>query len=68
MTDVKFVADLNPAYPAKGERRYCVFRVEDGKRLKLPRQFNKLNTAERHAYEVAVRYERRTNRIVYVGD
>ena len=68
MTDVKFVADLNPAYPAKGERRYVVYRVENGERVKLPRQFNKLTAAERHAYIVETNFWRRTNRRVYVGD
>ena len=47
---VSFFADLNPTYPAKGERRYCVYRRELGELTKL-KQFNLLRAAERYAAE-----------------
>jgi len=64
-----FYADLNPNYPAKGERRYCIFHLEDWSNIprKLPRQFNALRPAERFATKLIVAEERR-RKPPYLGD
>jgi len=67
--DHKFYADLNPAYPAKGERRYCIFEREDnGSRRSTGRAFNSLKVATKYAYGLTVGRERQRNRIIYPGD
>jgi hypothetical protein len=65
----KFYADLNPAYPSKGERKYAAFRREDSEVIKL-KQFNALKAAEKWAIELERRYWRRENaaRYPYLGD
>lgn len=63
-----YFADLNPAYPAKGERRYCVYARELGELNKCPRQFNALRSAERFAFKLQVRHEQQMSRRIYVGD
>ena len=69
MTRTTFKAEANPDHPGKGERPFCIMRTdEDGQAFKLPRQFNKIETARREAYRIQVIFERRMNRIVYLGD
>ena len=63
-----FFADLNPGYPSKGERRYCVYRRTNGELFKLPKQFNSLKRAEQFAYTLEVRNERRRLAVPYLGD
>jgi hypothetical protein len=65
----RYYADLNPHWPSKGERKYCLFdRAPDGTVYRLNRQFNSLKPAERVAYELEVKSERARNRRIYVGD
>jgi len=64
----KFYADLNPAWPSKGERRYAIFRREDnGETHKLWRQYNALRPANVAAYKLQVQYER-SREAPYLGD
>jgi hypothetical protein len=63
-------ADLNYAYPSRGQRRYTLYRREaTGEVIKLDSyQFNSLKPAERKAYALLVASERARNRTVYLGD
>ena len=45
----RFIADLNPAYPSKGERRWAVFRCGAPFNERMPRSFQARKSAERHA-------------------
>lgn len=53
---MRFYADLNPGYPAKGEHRWAVF-LRDGERLELlPRSFRSRKSAERCACRLLVKH------------
>ncbi len=43
-----YYADLNPAYPSKGQLRYCVFMRPDRLRIK-PETYARLKQAEKQA-------------------
>lgn len=47
-------ADLNPRYPAKGERRWAIFRRYGCELEILPRSFTARRSAERHACQLQV--------------
>lgn len=64
---VLYKAELNPEWPGKGQRKWCVYRTEGAERVKISVQFNKENTAKTYAYECQVREERK-NRPIYLGD
>lgn len=68
-TAYTFFADLNPAYPSRGQHRYSVFRREpDGSATRLTsRSFVTLRRAARAAHQMQVTFERR-RRPVYLGD
>jgi hypothetical protein len=71
MTQRRYYADLNPHWPSKGQRKYCVFRKDDDEAptYKLDRlQFSQLRPAEREAYRLTVLHERARNRSIYLGD
>jgi hypothetical protein len=52
----RFIADLNPAYPCKGERRWTVFRCGAPFNERLPRSFAARKSAERHACVLMVEH------------
>jgi hypothetical protein len=69
--DRTYRAEPNPDHGQKGERRFCVFRYDDGEngsKVKLPRQFNAMRPALRFAYQLECTYWSQRNRIPYLGD
>jgi hypothetical protein len=52
----RFIADLNPAYPSKGERRWAVFQCGCPFNERLPRSFAARKSAERHACVLMVEH------------
>jgi hypothetical protein len=64
---MKFLADLNPAYPSKGQLRYVVYaKHADGARFEA-KQFRSLQRANEYAYKREVQYER-SHGVPYLGD
>jgi hypothetical protein len=69
----RFFADLNPAYPSKGQRRWCVFRREgaDWSTLSIAdggRSFATRKSAERHACVLMVEHALAALGIVVQGE
>jgi hypothetical protein len=52
----RFIADLNPAYPSKGEKRWAVFQCGCPFNERLPRSFAARESAERHACALMVEH------------
>ena len=51
----RFFADLNPAYPSKGQHRWAVF-LHEGDKLSVVRSFRSRRSAERLACMLQVRH------------